>query len=116
MKETNSYLVGDEISDCDFETDSGDLFIRPLNFKDDKFKSFSETGDVYLVVSNQFPCSLKLETGLGVIKSAHPWEIKKRGSGHYYKFDKSNSNKGKMEIITDFGDIFVENEWSKDKP
>ena len=115
MKETNSYLVGDEISDCDIETDTGDIFIRPLNFKDSKFKTFSEKGDVYLLVSERFPCSLKLETGLGVIKSTHPWEIKKRGSGYFYKIKKTGTNIGNMEIVTELGDIFVENSWGEKK-
>ena len=61
-----------------------------------------------LLISESPSCSITLETGLGMFKSSHSWNVKKRGSGYIYKFEKTNPANGKIELFTDFGDIYIE--------
>lgn len=110
-KESDNYLVANRISNCDIESEEGDIFLRPIEEERSHYKVFSVRGDVYLLIGGDPRCSVSLETGLGLIKSVHPWRIRKRGSGYYYFSPDSSS--GSMSIITDLGDIMVEAVWQR---
>jgi len=108
LDDSDCYLTRNRIVDCDIETKNGDVFLHPLDLNESNYKITSERGDMNLLITASPLCSIKLETGLGLMRSEHPWNIKKRGSGRYYEFKKSNPNRGKLEIITDLGDIYIE--------
>ncbi len=111
LKNSDCFLIGNSISNCDFESKTGDIFFRPVDYNQSFFNISTKKGDVFFLISESPLCQVFLETGLGMIKSEHPWDIIKSGSGFSVNLEKTDSNTGKIVIITDFGDIFIKKNW-----
>ncbi|HDL19388.1 MAG TPA: hypothetical protein ENH29_10060 [Bacteroidetes bacterium] len=116
LKEAEGYFIGNRTSGFDVQSKTGDIFVRPVGFKNCQFRIESEHGDIHFFMPEALPCSISMETGLGRIRTPYSWVIRKRGSTHYFRLKKTNPAGGKIDIVTDFGDIQIEKIWQGEPP
>lgn len=116
LQEAEGYFIGNRVSGFNVQSKTGDVFVRPVDFKNCRFKIESERGDIHFFLPEVLPCSISMETGLGRIRTPYSWTIRKRGSTHYFRSKKKNPARGKIDMVSDFGDIQIEKIWQDRSP
>ncbi|MCH8125317.1 DUF4097 family beta strand repeat protein [candidate division KSB1 bacterium] len=110
-KDADIYLVGNEIRSGEIETKSGDFFFNPNLKLKAKIRVRSDSGDMFLILPDFPESKIIAETALGVIRSAHQWEIKKSGGISILEYNGNKKNNEVCEFFSDIGDIFIQRKW-----
>ncbi len=110
-EEADCYLVNNRITNSDLENKEGDIFLNPIALQDSRYQTKTEKGDIFLILSAEPACSLFLETNFGMIQTLYDWQIEKNASGCFFDHQSGNPHSGRMEVTTDFGDIYIQKNW-----